>query len=39
MKKARFNGSIYAIILDYDAISVDYIVDVDNYLTKRNDIV
>ena len=37
MKKTRLNGSVYDFSADYDAIAVDDILDIQNYLVKRND--
>ena len=39
MKKTGFNGYIYDFSVDYDAIAVDDILDIHNYLMKKNDIV
>ena len=39
MKKAGFNGYIYDFSVDYDATDVDDIVDIHNYLMKKNNIV
>ena len=39
MKKTGFNGYIYDFSIDYDAIAVDDILDIHNYLMKKNDIV
>ena len=39
MKKTGFNGYIYDFIVDYDATDVDDIVDIHNYLMKKNNIV
>ena len=38
MKNTRLNGYVYDFSVDYDAIAVD-ILDIDNYLMKKNDIV
>ena len=38
MKKIGLNGYIYDFSVDYDAIVVDYILDIHNYLMKKNDI-
>ena len=39
MKKAGFNGYIYDFSVDCDATDVDDIVDIHNYLMKKNNIV
>ena len=39
MKKARLNGYAYDFSDDYDAISVDDILDIHKYLMKKNKIV
>ena len=39
MKKTGFNGYIYDISVDYDAIAVSDILDVHKYLMKKNGIV
>ena len=39
MKKTGLNGHVYDFSVDYDAIVVDNILDIHNYLTKKNDIV
>ena len=39
MKKTRLNGCVYDFIVDYDAISVDDILNIHNHLMKKNDIV
>ena len=39
MKKTGFNGCIYDFSVDYDATDVDDIVDIHNYLMKKNNIV
>ena len=38
-KKTRFNGYVYDFNVGYDAIALDDILDIDNYLMKKNDIV
>ena len=38
-KKTRLNGYVYDFSVDYDAIAVDDILDIHNYLMKKNDIV
>ena len=35
MKKTGLNGYLYDFIVDYDAISVDDILDIHNYLMKK----
>ena len=39
MKKKGLNGYVYDFSIDYDAIAVDDILDIHNYLMKKNDIV
>ena len=39
MKKTGLNGYLYDFSVDYDAITVDDILDIHNYLMKKNDIV
>ena len=39
MKKTGLNGYVYDFSVDYDAIAVDDILDIHNYLMKKNDIV
>ena len=39
MKKAGFNGYIYGFSVDYDAIAVSDILDINKYLTKKNKII
>ena len=39
MKKTGFNGYVFDFSVDYDAIAVDYIKDIDKYLMKKNNIV
>ena len=36
MKKTGFNGYVYDFIVYYDAIAVDYILDIHKYLMKKN---
>ena len=38
MKRTGFNGYVYDFSVDYDAIAVDDILDIHNYLMKKNDI-
>ena len=38
-KKTGFHGYAYDFSVDYDAIAVDDIFDIHNYLMKKNDIV
>ena len=35
MKDTGFNGYFYDFSVDYDAIAVDYILDIHNYLMKK----
>ena len=35
MKKTGFNGYVYDISVDYDAIPVDDMLDIHKYLTKK----
>ena len=39
MKKTRLNGYIYDFSVDYDAIAVHDILNIHNYLMKKNNIV
>ena len=39
MKKTGFNGYVYDVSVDYDAIDVDEIKNIHNYLMKKNGIV
>ena len=39
MKKTGLNSYVYDFSVDYDAIAVDDILDIHNYLMKKNDIV
>ena len=39
MKKTGFNGYVYDFSVDFDAISVDDILDIQKYLIKKNNIV
>ena len=39
MKRTGFNVYVYDFSVDYDAIVVDDILDIHNYLMKKNDIV
>ena len=39
MRKTGSNGCVYDFIVDYDAISVDDILNIHNHLMKKNDIV
>ena len=39
IKKTGLNGYVYDFSVDHDAIAVDHILDVHNYLMKKNDIV
>ena len=38
-KKTSLNGQFYAFSVDYDTNVIDDILDIDNYLTKKNYIV
>ena len=38
MKKTELNGYVYDFSVDYDAIPVDDILDIRNYLIKKKDI-
>ena len=38
-KKTGFTGYVYDFSVDYDAITVDDILDIANYLMKKNNIV
>ena len=35
MRKTEFNGYVYDFSVDYDAIDVDHIKDIDKYLMKK----
>ena len=37
--KTELNGYVHDFSVDYEAISVDYILNIHNYLMKKNDIV
>ena len=39
MKNNELNGYVYDFSADYGAIAVDDILDIHNYLMKKNDIV
>ena len=39
LKKTGLNGYVYDFSVDHDAIVVDDILDIHNYLMKKNDIV
>ena len=39
MKKAGLNGYVYDFSVDYSDTAVDDILDIHNYLMKKNDIV
>ena len=39
MKKTGRNGYVYKFSVDYDAIAVDDILGIHNYLMKKNDMV
>ena len=37
MKETGFNGYVYDFNVDYDAIAVDNLLDIQKYLIKRNN--
>ena len=39
MKRTGFNGYVYDFGVDYDVIAADDILDIPNYLMKKNGIV
>ena len=39
MKNTGLNGYVYDFSVDYDAIAVDDILDIHNYLIEKNEIV
>ena len=39
MKKTGFTGYVYDFSADYNAVTIDDIKDIHNYLMKKNDIV
>ena len=39
MKKTELNEYVYDFSVDYDVIAVDNILDIHNYLMKKNDLV
>ena len=39
MTETGFNGYVYDFSVDYDAIAVDDILDIHNYLMKKNDVI
>ena len=39
MKKTGFNSYVYDFIVDYNAIAIDDILDIDKYLMKKNNII
>ena len=39
MKRTRFNGYIYDFSVDCDAIAADDILDIQKYLTKKNNMI
>ena len=39
MKRTGVNGYVYDVSVNYDAIAVDDILEIHNYLMKKNDIV
>ena len=38
MKKKGLYGYVYDFSVDYDAIAVDYIIDIHKYLMKKNNV-
>ena len=39
MKKTKFNGYVYDFSVNYDTIAVADVLDIHNYLMKKNGIV
>ena len=39
MKKTGLNGYVYDFSVDYDAITVDNILDIHKYLLKKNNMI
>ena len=39
MKKTGFNGYVYGFNVDYDAVALDYILDIHKYLMKKNNMI
>ena len=39
MKRTGVSGYVYDVSVNYDAIAVDDILEIHNYLMKKNDIV
>ena len=39
MKKTELTGYVYDFSADYNAVTIDNIKDIQNYLMKKNDIV
>ena len=39
MKKTGLTGYVYDVSADYNAVTIDDIKDIHNYLMKKNDIV
>ena len=39
IKNTGFNGYIYDVSINYDAIAVDDILDIDKYLIKKNSMI
>ena len=39
LKKTGLNGYVHDFSVDYDVVAVDYILDIHNYLIKKNNIV
>ena len=38
LKKSGLHGHVYGFSVDYDAVSVDDILDINKYLMKKNNI-
>ena len=38
MKETGLNGYVYGFSVDYDAIAADNILDIHNYLMRKNEI-
>ena len=39
MKRTGFNGYVYDLSFDYDAITVDDLLDIHKYLMKKNNMI
>ena len=39
MTKAGFKGYVYDFSVDYNAITVDDVLDIHNYLMKKNNVI